>query len=81
MPHNPNDPITIKGGSMEIELPILGMTSMAPKKQNHMAFRGHTENDRITKIVVKNADGSIAFETDDKSKAAQCTIEVFFNHP
>jgi hypothetical protein len=81
MPHNPNDPITVRGGSLEIELPISGMTSMAPRKLNHMAFRGHDANDHITRIVVRNADGSVAFETVDQSKAAKCTVEVFFDHP
>jgi hypothetical protein len=82
MPHDPNDPITITGGSLHVELPMLAMRTTTTLKDNHMAFTGHTENDRITKIVVRNADGSeIFFMKDNSSGAEKCTIEIFFSHP
>ena len=80
MPHDPNDPITIRGGSVEVEIPALGVQAQ-PRRNNHHVFHGHTPQDHITKIVIKRANGSIAFQSDDKSVVEKCTIEVFFSHP
>ena len=81
MAHDPasGNPITIKSGPLQVELPIRGLKTSMATKLNHLGFAGLTDGDRITKIVVKNGSGEVVEEF--TSGVEGWSVEVFFEHP
>ena len=79
MPHNPNDPITVEGGSVNVSIPKAGV---APNSNaTHHKFKGHTDHDRITRILITNSKGVTEFEADQSQGVDKWTVQIFFDHP
>lgn len=78
MPHNPEDPITVSGGSVNVSIPAAGMSHIPTP--THHKFTGHTPNDRITRILITNSKGVTEFEADQSQGIDKWTVQVFFDH-